>query len=227
VCGNGRREGPEECDDGDDDATDACTNACRNARCGDGIVRNGVEQCDDGNTTPNDGCTGCISDPPVCGNGRIELGETCDDGNTQAGDGCPPGCRIEPCSPTATRVQATVTFDRPARVNVGGLVVFVDYPDGRVGIPGSGGAASVRGRITGTPAGFSSAPNDLDYGLRETLAASGASASPGVLFRVSFDQCAGASAPPATSFTCRVESAASPQGLDLPLTGITCAVTVP
>ncbi|HAB52199.1 MAG TPA: hypothetical protein DCE80_08540, partial [Ignavibacteriales bacterium] len=38
VCGNGAREGSEQCDDQNLDNTDTCTNSCRNAACGDGFV---------------------------------------------------------------------------------------------------------------------------------------------------------------------------------------------
>ncbi len=56
LCGNGRVELGEECDDGNPANTDGCT-ACHWARCGDGVVRGGVEECDDGNTRDGDGCS--------------------------------------------------------------------------------------------------------------------------------------------------------------------------
>lgn len=228
MCGNGTREGVEECDDGNEENTDGCTNACRNARCGDNIVRTGVEQCDDGNTTPGDGCNAnCILEPPVCGNGRVEAGETCDDGNTVDGDGCPASCRIKPCTATATRVGITVTVTYPNTVTLGAVVAFLDYPDGRVSIPGSAGESSVVGRISGTPTGFSSAVNDLDYALRETVVAFNRTLPKGQLFKASFDLCSGATVPVKNDFHCTVEQASSPQGANLALTGITCAVTVP
>jgi len=48
VCGNGRVEAGEECDDGNDSNEDACTNDCLEATCGDGFVWQGVELCDTG-----------------------------------------------------------------------------------------------------------------------------------------------------------------------------------
>jgi cysteine-rich repeat protein len=57
VCGNGVREGTEECDDGNFVATDGCLGTCKWARCGDGVVRTGVEECDDGNTANGDTCS--------------------------------------------------------------------------------------------------------------------------------------------------------------------------
>ncbi|MEK7516699.1 MAG: hypothetical protein AAB562_03825, partial [Patescibacteria group bacterium] len=58
-CGNGIREGAEECDDGNTNQNDGCiimtpgmspnpTNNCATAGCGDGYVRLGVEACDNG-----------------------------------------------------------------------------------------------------------------------------------------------------------------------------------
>lgn len=57
MCGNGLREGLEECDDGDGMNNDACRNDCTWARCGDGVVRAGVEECDDGNIVDGDMCS--------------------------------------------------------------------------------------------------------------------------------------------------------------------------
>jgi cysteine-rich repeat protein len=56
LCGDGRIEGAEECDDGNAIETDACP-SCRTARCGDGLVEDGVEACDDGNAIDGDGCS--------------------------------------------------------------------------------------------------------------------------------------------------------------------------
>lgn len=56
VCGNGKTEGTEQCDDGNTNNSDACSNACKNAVCGNGI-REGAEQCDDGNQNNTDTCT--------------------------------------------------------------------------------------------------------------------------------------------------------------------------
>lgn len=58
LCGNGRVDAGEECDDGDRNSNtepDRCRTDCRNPLCGDGIAdRN--EQCDDGNAVSGDGC---------------------------------------------------------------------------------------------------------------------------------------------------------------------------
>ena len=158
-----------------------------------------------------------------CGNKRVEPGETCDDGNTRDGDSCPSTCRIETCTPTPTRFEVSVELVHPANVAVAGVAVLVDYPEGAVSLPGSGAEPTVAARISNLPKDFASAPYDLDYALRETIAM--ARAMPGgEIFRVSFDRCEGTTPPQAKDFTCRVEQASGPGGRNLPLAGITCAV---
>jgi cysteine-rich repeat protein len=221
----------EECDDGNDLNTDACTRVCENARCGDGFTHEGVEQCDDGNLNETFCRNDCSFAPAVCGDGTRQSGETCDDGNTMDGDDCPPDCRIESCVATGTRHVVSVNYAPPAGVTVGGLVVYIRYPDGAVGIPGLGNATQVRGRIVNLATGFTHVSNDLDYAIRETLAATtqGTALSGGLIFRISFDLCFNASPPPGTSFTCTVTSASTPAGADINLaqTPIACSVTVP
>lgn len=64
VCGNGRVEAPEECDDGNADSQDRCLPTCRLATCGDGVLRQKVEECDDGNQQGADGCSStCLTCP--------------------------------------------------------------------------------------------------------------------------------------------------------------------
>lgn len=57
FCGNGQKDGAEQCDDGNAVDTDACTPDCMSARCGDGLVRADSEECDDANATDGDSCT--------------------------------------------------------------------------------------------------------------------------------------------------------------------------
>jgi cysteine-rich repeat protein len=59
VCGDGKIEGIEVCDDGENNATYGhCGGNCRgpHLRCGDGRVELMLEECDDGNGKPGDGC---------------------------------------------------------------------------------------------------------------------------------------------------------------------------
>jgi fibro-slime domain-containing protein len=79
VCGDGVKEGFEECDDGNLVPYDGCSPECTiepkcsggtcTAVCGDGL-KFPQEQCDDGNTTSGDGCSATCT---------IETGWTCND----------------------------------------------------------------------------------------------------------------------------------------------------
>jgi cysteine-rich repeat protein len=160
----------------------------------------------------------------VCGNSTVEDPcETCDDGNTSDEDTCPGDCRVDACTPAAGGGPvASVTFTPPPGISVAGITVFVDYPEGKVNLPGSGGSAS--GSITNTPPGAFATPNDFDHALREVIA-SGGPITPGLLFRMNFQGCTGASAPSAGEFTCTVTDASDPLGNTL--TGVTCAVSIP
>ncbi len=110
-CGNGIKEGREECDDGNADNTDGCiivrdaqgvvdlAKSCKTARCGDGFTYNGTELCDAGRDngvacTPGYGisCNYCsVTCNPAtvsggsCGDGRVSGPELCD-GNMKTGN---------------------------------------------------------------------------------------------------------------------------------------------
>jgi fibro-slime domain-containing protein len=73
VCGDGTREGAEECDDGNRRPYDGCSPWCL------------IEP-----TCAKGSCTA------VCGDGQLTPPEQCDDGNTVSGDGCSSSCTIEP-----------------------------------------------------------------------------------------------------------------------------------
>lgn len=63
-CGNGVRDSPEQCDDGNSISGDGCSMNCK--------VEMGFS-CGGGNATTNDTCS------VLCGNGMIDVGEECDD----------------------------------------------------------------------------------------------------------------------------------------------------
>jgi cysteine-rich repeat protein len=99
VCGDGKVEGTEECDDGNDTPDDGCEPGCVvTAVCGNNMVETG-EACDDGNTEDGDDCSAdcqTVTSEVVCGDGKQEGDEQCDDGNQDAGDGCENDCTITP-----------------------------------------------------------------------------------------------------------------------------------
>ena len=66
VCGVGKVEGDEECDDGNQNNDDNCLNGCLTPYCGDGFFRpEDGEECDDGNQEDDDGCSS------ACGRDRV------------------------------------------------------------------------------------------------------------------------------------------------------------
>ncbi len=122
VCGNGKVETGESCDDGNTTAGDGCSSTCATesgwscavagspctaTRCGDGILA-GTEKCDDGNNTNGDGCSatctveagahcppnGGACFPMKCGDGKVSGTETCDDGINDGTRGCSTTCQI-------------------------------------------------------------------------------------------------------------------------------------
>jgi cysteine-rich repeat protein len=218
ACGNGVPDPGEECDDGNENPTDGCTNTC--TICGNSVVTD-PETCDDGNLNDGDGCDSNCTDT-ACGNGLVVAPETCDDGNTNNNDSCPADCIIDDCTPLGgTDRTISVTFS--GSDSVAGMTILLDYPEGKVSIPGSGGGVP-SGIITDLPDGSFGNANDLDHALRELVAA-GAAFPTGLLFRVHFEDCQAASAPSAGEFTCTVVSASDPDSQ--PVGGVTCAVTVP
>jgi cysteine-rich repeat protein len=214
-CGNGTLETGEECDDGNPISTDGCTDAC--TICGNDTVT-APEECDDGDLTSGDGCdANCTT--TGCGNGVLTAPETCDDGNTENNDNCPSNCIILGCDPDFGSDRA-VDVEVSSGDLVAGLTVLLDYPEGKVRVPGSGGSVPA-GIVTDLPLGALGVTNDLDHALRQVLA--GAFEIPdGLLFRVHFENCVGAPSPVRGDFTCEVLDAADTSGAPLP--GVTCAV---
>jgi len=93
-CGNGVKEGVEECDNGSnnsDSQPDACRVDCTWHRCGD-YVTDSDEECDDGPANSNQIPGACRKDcrEAHCGDGVVDPqnSERCDDGNGNAYDGC-------------------------------------------------------------------------------------------------------------------------------------------
>lgn len=132
VCGDGRRDYGEECEDGNVANGDGCSASCLREggvapQCGNGVInrslQGGGEDCDDGNLVSGDGCSstclaeGSSSVGATCGNGDVATlnplqaqGEECDDGNARRGDGCSNECLWEG-SPTLVEVGGVICGD--------------------------------------------------------------------------------------------------------------------
>jgi fibro-slime domain-containing protein len=81
VCGNGIREGTEQCDDNNTAPFDGCSPDCQfEPQCPGGTC---VARCGDG----------LLFDFDADGDGKPDEG--CDDGNTRNGDGCSSTCQVE------------------------------------------------------------------------------------------------------------------------------------
>ena len=204
--------------------TSSTTTTTISLTCGDGTVDPG-EICDDHNQVNGDGCDNNCT-VSACGNGVVAPDETCDDGNTTNFDDCPATCVEEACTPTATPVTATVTWNAPAAV--AGMTVVVDYPEGKVKVPGIGSTIAP-GTFTGYPSGTSHAEKVLGnsgYAARVVVSkATAINPRPGTLFVLHMTTCQGAAAAVSGDFTCTVESAFAPDGIT-PVAA-TCAVSVP
>ena len=217
---NGTQESGEECDDDDLDPTDGCTNAC--TVCGNHTVT-APETCDDGNLDNGDGCDANCK-VTGCGNGLIVGEETCDDGNTSNNDSCPSDCIVDACTPeSGTDETVAINF---TGANVGAITILIDYPEGKISIPGNAGNIP-DGILTDYPSGAFPGPNDYDHALFNfVLGPVGAPIPEGLLFKIHFETCESASAPVNGDFTCTVIEAADPSGTPISTAGITCSAAV-
>jgi cysteine-rich repeat protein len=90
-CGDGLRQGSEECDDGNGVSLDGCSSNC--------IVEAGFA-CS--KASSGDVCSN------GCRNGTREVKEGCDDGNNIAGDGCDTKCDVERAWQCADTVHGSI-----------------------------------------------------------------------------------------------------------------------
>lgn len=157
-----------------------------------------------------------------CGNGLVTTSapfavETCDDGNLEQFDSCPSDCSIDACTPTANpRPVTAVISDMTAAV----ATIEIDYPEGKVSLPGLGFEADV----TNLTAGLLDVL-DFEHAIR-LLASDAVSFGQTQIATLNFVDCQGATPPVVGDFTCTVKDAAGPGGVP-PLPNTTCTVTIP
>jgi fibro-slime domain-containing protein len=115
ICGNGKIEGGEGCDDGNVIPFDGCSSDCQ------------IEPDCSGNS--------CTS---ACGDGLVFGNEACDDGNHASGDGCSADCKIESgwtCTqpPVGNKIMVPVIyrdfrFHNPTDFEPGSISSFAAFP---------------------------------------------------------------------------------------------------
>jgi hypothetical protein len=122
------------------------------------------------------------------------------------------------------KTRAVVSLKQPASGDIAGVSLAVDYPKGRVGIPGEREEASVKGRVRGLPTGFLSSINDDDGEIHVALASGTETFAPDARFTIEFDRCDGSQAVGAKDFSCKVESASLSCGNAVD--GVSCVVSL-
>jgi cysteine-rich repeat protein len=126
ICGDGTRQGTEECDLGplnSDMMPDACRLDCTFPRCGDRTVDT-AEQCDTGDlrndSLPGTCRTNCMA--ARCGDGTKDESEECDFGvgnDNTIPDTCRTDCRLPHCGDGVRDVSAAEECDDGGRCNGG------------------------------------------------------------------------------------------------------------
>lgn len=139
ICGDGKIEALEECDNGSansDSAPNACRTDCVKAKCGDYGVDNG-EECDDfpnnSDVIPNACRRNCKR--AHCGDGVLDDGEQCDDKNNNDYDGC---YQCMSCYPVKDNLHLSENMGENVKL-CPGTYEFIDAgPEGIITIEGYG-----------------------------------------------------------------------------------------
>ncbi len=156
-----------------------------------------------------------------CGNNLTLAPETCDDGNSENFDSCPSTCAVEFCSPTVTTRTVVLVTSRP---DLSAITVDLDYPEGKIDLPGTGG--SIPPGVVTTLFG-SGSTNDFDHALRHVQFDAFDFGDQNIA-TFDFKACSGATAPVPGDFACTVVDAGQEDGLGgfRNVSGVTCSVTV-
>lgn len=153
-----------------------------------------------------------------CGNRLVLAPETCDDGNLENFDNCPSDCVVDFCEPSAVVQPATLVTTNP---NIAAITILLDYPEGKLSIPGTG-VALPPGTIV--PFAGTAESNDFDHALRYInfdIFNFGVT----TIATINFNTCQGAPAATPGEFSCSVQDAGD-ETLE-PVEGVTCSVTIP
>ena len=159
---------------------------------------------------------------PVCGNGMTESPETCDDGNLVNADACPADCTVDACSPSANPggiLTVNIVNNETGQSTFGVATVFIDYPEGKVLVPGSADDSQVQAAVTDRPTTGSPTclVNDRDHGLQfGCLSTSGF--NEGLYFKIHHNDCNSVGAPTLGEFSCQILEATDPNGFDVSAT---------
>jgi len=160
ICGNGIKEGVEECDDGtnnSDSRANACRTDCVLPRCGDNVVDSG-EECDDGRQNSDNIPNACRTNCKLahCGDGVLDEGEECDDKNNDAYDGCHQCMKCY--LPKDNLVLSGNTGDEVAKLCPGTYEFIDQAPEGIIIIDGYGMRVDATGvSLVGLPPVLTSA----------------------------------------------------------------------
>jgi len=139
----------------------------------------------------------------ACGNGLLETGESC--------ESCPADCKIEPCAAGKLSPTFDVELSAPTGKLPSAVTVRLSYRSKQLGLPGNASEPSVRQRIESDAQPPVLIANDLGYAVRVVVAKGGGfGTSP--LFRIRFDQCAGATAAGIGDLACVVEGCSGASG---------------
>ena len=122
-------------------------------------------------------------------------------------------------------VQLVVDVPKGATV-VAGAKLEVDHPETKVGLEGEGIKVPAT-TISGVPSGVIATANDLSDHVRIVVSTAGELPTNTPLLTLHFARCKDASAVTAGDFSCKVIDAVAPTINKVPLTDVTCKVSMP